>query len=164
MRYGMAKEQILNILRFGVVQLEVRSVKCYFMGYSKQTLGYELYHPDDQKVFVARTTMFFEDEFVLNETGKKTIQLKEIPNELQTSNQQTDNQVLEPLVPRRSERGSRQPQRYGLDNNFRELHLLGGNDTNEDLRDYSKAMSDVNSKIWQKGMKFEMDFMYQNQV
>ncbi|KAM2442151.1 hypothetical protein PS1_023292 [Malus domestica] len=59
-------------------KLEARSVKCYFVGYPKQTYGYEFYHPDDQKVFVARTDIFMEDEFVLNGTSKRKIELKEI--------------------------------------------------------------------------------------
>ena len=109
-------------------------------------MGYEFYHPNDQKVFVAKTAMFLEDEFVLNGSRKKTIELKEIPNEPQISNQQIDNHVPNPLPPHRSERVSKLPQRYGLENNFGELHLLGGKDTNEDLRDYSEAMSDINSR------------------
>ncbi|KAM2245668.1 hypothetical protein ACFXTI_006582 [Malus domestica] len=61
------------VKRLEADKLEARSVKCYFVGYSKQTLGYEFYNPDDQKVFVARTAMFLEDEFVLKGSSKKTI-------------------------------------------------------------------------------------------
>ncbi|KAM1376156.1 hypothetical protein ACFX2F_037926 [Malus domestica] len=132
-----------------------------------RTLGYEFYNPDDKKVFVARTAMFLEDEFVLNRSSEKTIELKEINeinDEPQTSTQQDDNPVPEPLAPRRSERVSKPPKRYGLDNDFAELHLLGDNDTKEDPRDYTEAMSDIDSKRWQEAMKSEMDSMYQNQV
>ncbi|KAM2485886.1 hypothetical protein ACFX1W_038022 [Malus domestica] len=101
-----------------------------------RTLGYEFYNPDDKKVFVARTAI----------------------------TQQDDNPVPEPLAPRRSERVSKPPKRYGLDNDFAELHLLGDNDTKEDPRDYTEAMSDIDSKRWQEAMKSEMDSMYQNQV
>ncbi|KAM2527672.1 hypothetical protein TB1_024900 [Malus domestica] len=146
-------------------KLEARSVKCYFVGYPKQTYGYEFYHPDDQKVFVARTAIFMEDEFVLKGTSK--IELKEI-NEInyepQISTRQVDNPVPKPLAPRRSERVSKPPERYGLDNDFDELCLLGDNETNEDPRDYTEAMSDIDSKRWQEAMKSEMDSMYQNQV
>ncbi|CAN6567556.1 unnamed protein product [Malus baccata var. baccata] len=85
-------------------------------------------------------------------------------DEPQTSTQQDDNPVPEPLAPRRSERVSKPPKRYGLDNDFDELYLLGDNETKEDPRDYSKAMSDIDSKRWQEAMKSEMDSMYQNQV
>ncbi|KAM2111916.1 hypothetical protein ACFX1R_014483 [Malus domestica] len=132
-----------------------------------RTLGYEFYNPDDKKVFVARTAMFLEDEFVLNGSSEKTIELKEINeinDEPQTSTQQVDNPVPEPLAPRRSERVSKPPKRYGLDNDFDELYLLGDNETKEDPRDYTEAMSDIDSKRWQEAMKSEMDSMYQNQV
>ncbi|CAN6567561.1 unnamed protein product [Malus baccata var. baccata] len=119
-----------------VKKLEARSVRCYFVGYPREIMGYEFYHPDDQKVFVARTA----------------------------NTQQVDNPVPEPLAPRRSERVSKPPKRYGLDNDFGELHVLGDNDTKEDPRDCTEAMSDIDSKRWQEAMKFEMDSMYQNQV
>ncbi|KAM1789339.1 hypothetical protein ACFX11_039501 [Malus domestica] len=61
------------VKRLEADKLEARSIKCYFVGYSKQTLGYEFYNPDDKKVFVARTAMFLEDEFVLNGSSEKTI-------------------------------------------------------------------------------------------
>ncbi|CAN6573251.1 unnamed protein product [Malus baccata var. baccata] len=88
-------------------KLEARSVKCYFVRYPKQTYGYEFYHPDDQKVFIARTAIFMEDEFVLNGTSKRKIELKEINkinDEPQTSTRQVDNPVPEPLASHRSER------------------------------------------------------------
>ncbi|KAM1729771.1 hypothetical protein ACFX12_020113 [Malus domestica] len=127
-------------------------------------MGYEFYHPDDQKVFVARTAKFLEDEFVLKGTICKEMEINEINDEPQTSTRQVDNHVPEPLAPRRSERVSKPPKRYGLDNDFEELYLLGDNDTKEDPRDYTEAMSDIDSKRWQEAMKSEMDSMYQNQV
>ncbi|CAN6552325.1 unnamed protein product [Malus baccata var. baccata] len=146
-------------------KLEARSVKCYFVGYPKQTYGYEFYHPDDQKVFVARNAIFMEDEFVLNRTSKIELkEINEINDEPQTNTRQVDNSVPEPLAPRRSERVSKPPKRYGLDNDFDELYLLGDNETKEDPRDYTEAMSDIDSKRWQEAMKSEMDSMYQNQV
>ncbi|KAM1524601.1 hypothetical protein ACFX10_009184 [Malus domestica] len=124
------------VKKLEATKLEARSVRCYFVGYPKETMGYEFYHPDDQKVFVARTA----------NTGH------------------IDNPVPVPLIPRRSERVSKPPKRYGLDNDFDELYLLGDNETKEDPRDYTEAMSDIDSKRWQEAMKSEMDSMYQNQV
>ena len=49
-----------------------------------------------------------------------------------------------------------------MDNDFGELHLLGDNDIKEDPRDYTEAMSDIDSKRWQEAMKSEMNSMYQN--
>ncbi|KAM1100035.1 hypothetical protein ACFX2B_006478 [Malus domestica] len=152
------------VKKLEATKLEARSVRCYFVGYPKETMGYEFYHPDDQKVFVARTAKFLEDEFVLKGTISKQMEINEINNEPQTSTRHIDNPVPEPLAPRRSERVSKPPKRYGLDNDFDELYLLGDNETKEDPRDYTEAMSDIDSKKWQEAMKSEMDSMYQNQV
>ncbi|KAM1453548.1 hypothetical protein ACFXTO_003154 [Malus domestica] len=129
------------VKKLEATKLEARSVRCYFLGYPKETMGYEFYHPDDQKM-----------------------EINEINNEPQTSTRHIDNPVPEPLAPRRSERVSKPPKRYGLDNDFDELYLLGDNETKEDPRDYNEATSDINSKRWQEAMKSEMDSMYQNQV
>ncbi|KAM1985370.1 hypothetical protein ACFX16_013544 [Malus domestica] len=53
------------VKKLEATKLEVRSVRCYFVGYPRETMGYEFYHPDDQKVLVAKTAKFLEDEFVL---------------------------------------------------------------------------------------------------
>ncbi|KAM1546338.1 hypothetical protein ACFX10_046560 [Malus domestica] len=152
------------VKKLEATMLEVRSVRCYFVGYPKETMGYEFYHPDDQKVFVARIAKFLEDEFVLKGTISKQMEINEINNEPQTSTRHIDNPIPETLAPRRSERVSKPPKRYGLDNDFDELYLLGDNETKKDLRDYTEAMSDIDSKRWQEAMKSEMDSMYQNQV
>ncbi|KAM1017233.1 hypothetical protein ACFX2A_047807 [Malus domestica] len=152
------------VKKLEATKLEARSVRCYFVGYPKETMGYEFYHPDDQKVFVARNAMFLEEQFVLKGTISKHMEINEINNEPQTSTRHIDNPVPEPLTPRRFERVNKPPKRYGLDNDFDELYLLGDNETKEDPRDYTEAMSDIDSKRWQEAMKSEMDSMYQNQV
>ncbi|KAM2605239.1 hypothetical protein TB2_034059 [Malus domestica] len=116
------------VKKLEATKLEARSVRCYFVGYPRETMGYEFYHPDDQKVFVARTAKFLEDEFVLKGTISKEMEINEINNEPQTSTRQVDNPIPEPLAPRRSQRVSKPPKRYGLDNDFAELLLLGDND------------------------------------
>ncbi|KAM2898135.1 hypothetical protein COP2_007704 [Malus domestica] len=152
------------VKKLEATKLEARSVRCYFVGYPKEIMGYKFYHPDDQKVFVARNAMFLEEQFVLKGTISKHMEINEINNEPQTSTRHIDNPVPEPLAPRRSERVNKPPKRYGLDNDFDELYLLGDNETKEDPRDYTEAMSDIDSKRWQEAMKSEMDSMYQNQV
>ncbi|KAM2746929.1 hypothetical protein PS2_022463 [Malus domestica] len=69
------------VKKLEVTKLEARSVGCYFVGYPKENMGYEFYHPDDQKVFVARTAKFLEDEFVLKGTISKLMEINEINNE-----------------------------------------------------------------------------------
>ncbi|XP_070672480.1 uncharacterized mitochondrial protein AtMg00820-like [Malus domestica] len=92
------------------------------------------------------------------------MEINEINDEPQTSTRQVNNPIPEPLASSRSERVSKPPKRYGLDNDFGELHLLGDNDMKEDPRDYIEAMFDIDSKRWQEAMKSKMDSMYQNQV
>ena len=48
-------------------KLESKSEKCYFVGYPKQTRGYEFYYPGDHKVIISRNVTFLEDNYVLKE-------------------------------------------------------------------------------------------------
>ncbi len=43
-------------------KLEVKSDKCLFMGYPKETIGYYFYNPTEQKVFVSRHATLLEKE------------------------------------------------------------------------------------------------------
>ncbi|KAK9018647.1 hypothetical protein V6N11_001617 [Hibiscus sabdariffa] len=45
-------------------KLEPRSHKCIFVGYPKETKGYYFLNPKENKVFVARTGVFLEKEFL----------------------------------------------------------------------------------------------------
>src|SRR5438270_9991278 len=52
--------------------------KCIFVGYPKETKGYYFYNPTEGKVFVARTGVFLEREFVSKETSGSMIELDEV--------------------------------------------------------------------------------------
>ena len=59
-------------------KLEPKSHKCNFVGYPKETKGYYFFNPKENKVFVARTGVFLEREF-LNKKGKgRDIELGEV--------------------------------------------------------------------------------------
>ncbi|GKA80089.1 retrotransposon protein, putative, ty1-copia subclass [Tanacetum coccineum] len=45
-------------------KLEPRSIKCIFIGYPKETIGYSFYNPSENKVFVARNAEFFENDLI----------------------------------------------------------------------------------------------------
>lgn len=64
-------------------KLDARSVKCRFIGYPKETMGYYFYHMDEQKVFVARSATFLEREYALDGKGGHETELKELSNELE---------------------------------------------------------------------------------
>ncbi|KAK9035034.1 hypothetical protein V6N11_077085 [Hibiscus sabdariffa] len=66
-------------------KLEPKSQKCTFVGYPKETNGYYFYN--ENKMFVARTRVFLEKEFLTNQGKGRNIELKEVSQ-----------QVIEPEV------------------------------------------------------------------
>ncbi|GJT70761.1 retrotransposon protein, putative, ty1-copia subclass [Tanacetum coccineum] len=48
-------------------KLEPRSIKCIFIGYPKETIGYSFYYPPENKVFVARNAEFLENGLINQE-------------------------------------------------------------------------------------------------
>ena len=54
-----------------------KSDKCKFVGYPKETRGYQFYLPSKNKVFVARTAVFLEKEFITRGNSRSKIDLDE---------------------------------------------------------------------------------------
>ncbi|GJY51687.1 retrotransposon protein, putative, ty1-copia subclass [Tanacetum coccineum] len=50
-------------------KLEPKSIKCIFVGYSKETIGYSFYYPPENKVFVAQNAEFFENSLITQEAS-----------------------------------------------------------------------------------------------
>nr|GFA37520.1 hypothetical protein [Tanacetum cinerariifolium] len=61
-------------------KLQQRSVKCIFIGYLKETMGYYFYFPPENKIVVARYAEFFEKNLLSQEVNKRAGDLKEIQN------------------------------------------------------------------------------------
>ena len=59
-------------------KLGPKSDKCIFVGYPKETKGYYFYNPTENIVFVARTGVFLEREFVSKGTSGRKVELEEI--------------------------------------------------------------------------------------
>lgn len=157
------------VKRQDVDKLDARSVKCRFIGYPKETMGYYFYHIDEQKLFVARSATFLEREYALDGKGGHEIELKELSNELEINtelNAIPDPQPVVTQTPRISSRVRRMPERYYgfLHENEGELNLLSDCKDIEDPLNYNEAMSDIDSQKWLGAMKSEMDSMYTNQV
>ncbi|GKF85063.1 retrotransposon protein, putative, ty1-copia subclass [Tanacetum coccineum] len=50
-------------------KLELRSIKCIFIGYPKETMGYSFYYPTENKVLVARNAEFLENSIINQEAS-----------------------------------------------------------------------------------------------
>ena len=62
-------------------KLAPKSDKCIFVGYPKETLGYDFYNRSEGKVFVARNGVLLEKEFLKGEKSGRTVQLEEVRDE-----------------------------------------------------------------------------------
>ncbi|GJV44891.1 retrotransposon protein, putative, ty1-copia subclass, partial [Tanacetum coccineum] len=152
-------------------KLEQRSVKCIFIGYPKETMGYYFYFPPENKIVVARYAEFFEKRLISQEISGRAVDLEEIqeeedttPSEI-TSNIPQEVEGFEPpqeeVIPiRRSERTHRAPNRLCLNVEVEE-HSLG--DLNEPTS-YKAAMLDLESNKWIDAMNAEIQSMMDNMV
>nr|GEZ75225.1 hypothetical protein [Tanacetum cinerariifolium] len=50
-------------------KLDPRSIKCIFVRYPKETIGYYFYYPLENKIFVARNAEFFENSLTVQEAS-----------------------------------------------------------------------------------------------
>ncbi|KAK8676280.1 hypothetical protein V6N13_034331 [Hibiscus sabdariffa] len=101
-------------------KLEPKSENCTFVGYPKETKGYYFYN--ENKVFVARTGVFLEKEFLSNKEKCRNIELKEVqqqqvhePEVEETPQIVEENSTdLETQPLRRSTGERHEPERYGF--------------------------------------------------
>ncbi|GJV55181.1 retrotransposon protein, putative, ty1-copia subclass [Tanacetum coccineum] len=155
-------------------KLEQRSVKCIFIGYPKETMGYYFYFPPENKIVVVRYVEFFEKRLINQEISGRAVDLEEIqeeedttPSEI-TSNIPQEVEGFEPPQPPQeeeipipwSERTRRAPNRLCLNVEVEE-HSLG--DLNEPTS-YKAAMLDSESNKWIDAMNAEIQSMMDNMV
>ncbi|GJR17398.1 retrotransposon protein, putative, ty1-copia subclass [Tanacetum coccineum] len=62
-------------------KLEPRSIKCIFVGYPKETMGYSFYYPPENKVLVARNAEFLENSLITQEASRSLEDLEIIQEE-----------------------------------------------------------------------------------
>ncbi|GKB17133.1 retrotransposon protein, putative, ty1-copia subclass, partial [Tanacetum coccineum] len=152
-------------------KLEPKSVKCIFIGYPKETLGYSFYYPPENKIFVARNAEFLENSLINHEASGsledlEIIQEEDTPHSLDTSlNHEEDDQEIDkpqsdinPI--RRSTRTRRPTNRLCLYVDAKE-HELG--DLGEPAN-YKAALLDPESDKWLNAMNVEMQSMKDNEV
>nr|GEX89901.1 retrotransposon protein, putative, Ty1-copia subclass [Tanacetum cinerariifolium] len=151
-------------------ELQQRSVKCIFIGYPKETMGYYFYFSPENKIVVARYAEFFEKNLITQEVNRRAVDLKEIQNE-DTSPSEITSEIpmeVEGFEPpqeevisiRRSERTHRAPNCLCLYVEVEE-HSLG--DLNE-LTSYKATMLDSESNKWINAMNAKIQSMIDNMV
>ncbi|GJZ79755.1 retrotransposon protein, putative, ty1-copia subclass [Tanacetum coccineum] len=151
-------------------KLQQRSVKCIFIGYPKETMGYYFYFPPENKIVVARYAEFFEKNLITQEVSGRAIDLEEIQDE-DTSPSEITSEIpmevegfeppQEEVIPvRRSERTHQAPNRLCLNVEAEDNSLRGLNEPTS----YKAAMLDPESNKWLDAMNAEMQSMIDNMV
>ncbi|KAK8636397.1 hypothetical protein V6N13_124143 [Hibiscus sabdariffa] len=150
-------------------KLEPKSHKCTFVGYPKETKGYYFYNHKENKVFVARTRVFLEKDFLSSKEDRRNIKLEEVQQLQdtepeferfsQTVEENSTNLETRPL--RRSTRERHEPERYGfLVTTHGDVILVD----HDEPKTYQEAVSSPDSEKWLEAMRSEMDSMSDNQV
>ncbi|GJU14533.1 retrotransposon protein, putative, ty1-copia subclass [Tanacetum coccineum] len=124
-------------------KLEPKSIKCIFVGYPKETMGYSFYYPPENKVFVAQNAEFFENSLITQEASRKI------------DESQSD---INPIC--KSFRTRRAPDRICLyvDAEEHELGDLG------DPANYKATLLDHESSKWLNAINVQMKSMKDNEV
>ncbi|KAK8624644.1 hypothetical protein V6N13_089533 [Hibiscus sabdariffa] len=150
-------------------KLEPKSHKCTFVGYPKESKGYYFYNPKENKVFVVRTRVFLEKEFLTNNGNGRNFELEEVQqqqvNELvveeisQVVEENSNDLETQPL--RRSTRERHEHERYGfLVTTHGDVILVD----QDEPKTYQEAVSSSESEKWLETMRSEMGSMSENQV
>nr|GEY23568.1 hypothetical protein [Tanacetum cinerariifolium] len=122
-------------------KLQQRSVKCIFIGYPKETMGYYFYFSPENKIVVARYVEFFEKNLITQEVSGRSIDLEEIQDE-DTSPSETTSKI--PMEVEEVEEHS----------------LMALNEP----ASYKAAILDPESKRWLDAMNAKMQSMIDNMV
>ena len=106
-------------------KLEAKSDKCLFVGYPKETMGYQFYNTLEQRLFVSKHVVFLGKEFLLIEDSGSKVELSEVQDALTDASHLTELEAIihddeftadssKTQVLRRTSRISSVPERYGF--------------------------------------------------
>nr|GEW48634.1 retrotransposon protein, putative, Ty1-copia subclass [Tanacetum cinerariifolium] len=162
-------------------KLQQRSVKCIFVGYPKETMGYYFYYPPENKIVVERYADFLKKDFILQKESGRIVELKDediLPSE-NTSEHPIEEESLALIVSQeedvilvcRSVRTHKAPSRLCLIVEIDPDRLCFNVKVKEhSLRDliepanYKSALSDPEFEKWLVAMNTKMQSMYDNKV
>ena len=146
-----------------------------FLGYSKETKGYLFYNHKNNKMFVSTHAKFLEDDYVNNFNTRSKVVLVELDKPVikqpmdETRDdvvvldtpQDTTHEMSNTQVPRRSGRFVKPPIRFiGLGETYETISKK----VETDPYTYEETMNGIDTHHWVKTMKYELDYMYSNQV
>ncbi|GJZ78530.1 retrotransposon protein, putative, ty1-copia subclass [Tanacetum coccineum] len=150
-------------------KLQQRPVKCIFIGYPKEMMGYYFYLPPENKIVVARYAEFLEKNLISQEVSGRAVELEEIQDE------DTSPSEITSEIPMEVE-GFEPPQeelilvhRFVWTYRAPECLCLNVEEEEHSLRDfnepanYKAAMLDPESDKWLNAMNAKMQFMKDNQ-
>ncbi|GKE94729.1 retrotransposon protein, putative, ty1-copia subclass [Tanacetum coccineum] len=126
------------------------SIKCIFVGYPKETMGYYFYYPLENKIFVARNAEFFENSLMVQEASGSHGLL-----ELSGSDEGLE------LIQEEDTQPSKNTSEIHNEVAPIEEYELG------DLKEppnYKAALSDLEFDKWLEAVNIEMQSMKDNQV
>ncbi|GKD27519.1 retrotransposon protein, putative, ty1-copia subclass [Tanacetum coccineum] len=134
-------------------KLDSKSIKCIFVGYPKEMMGYCFYYPLESKIFVVQNAKFFENSLTFQEASGSHALLK-------ASGSDVGLELIQEDDTQPSENTSKRHDEYGFFVDA-EDHELG--DLNEPPN-YKAALSDSESDKWLDAMNTEIQSMKDNQV
>ncbi|GKA08719.1 retrotransposon protein, putative, ty1-copia subclass [Tanacetum coccineum] len=143
-------------------KLQQRYVKCIFIGYPKETMGYNFYFPPENKIVVARYVEFLEKKLISQEVSGRAVELEEIQDEDASPSENTSEIPMEvegfkppqeEVVPVRRFARTHQASDHLCLNVDVEEYSLG--DLNESTN-YKAALLDPESDKWVDAMNAEM--------
>nr|GEX55085.1 Gag/Pol protein [Tanacetum cinerariifolium] len=127
-------------------KLKPRSIKCIFVGYPKETMGYSFYYPPENKVFVSQNAEFFKNSLITHEAIRSLEDLEIIqeedthPSKNTSSNHNEQNQEIDEPKAKEYEFGN----------------------LNEPAN-YKAALLDLESDKWLNAMNVKMQSMKDNE-
>ncbi|KAK8584360.1 hypothetical protein V6N12_068604 [Hibiscus sabdariffa] len=138
-------------------------------GKRPKTNGYYFYNHKENKVFVARTGVFLEKDFLSSKEDRRNIELEEVQQQQDTEPEverfsqtvEENSTDLETRPLRRSTRERHEPERYGfLVTTHRDVILVD----HDEPKTYQEVVSSPDSEKWLEAVRSEMDSMSDNQV
>nr|GEZ43595.1 hypothetical protein [Tanacetum cinerariifolium]GFA66548.1 hypothetical protein [Tanacetum cinerariifolium] len=189
MKYGTKKLSIFLLKGLGckalvkrdtLDKLDPKSIKCIFVGYPKETIGYYFYYPLENKICVAQNTKFFENSLMVQEASGSHGLLEssesdeglELIQEEDTQPSENTSKVHNEVTPIEVEpqnvkvpicRSARIPQASDRHGFYVDVEKYEVGDLNVPPN-YKAALSDSEFDKWLKDMNTEMQSMKDNQV